>query len=79
MQIDTTPQKAPERKLDAVDTEWAEMNARNERERAALTKDETSHQDLPLAYNPDGTLSFFWFDAHEEAQGAELYLFGKVW
>ena len=35
-------------------------------------------QDLPLPLNPDGTLSFFWIDAHEEAQGAEIYLFGKI-
>lgn len=32
----------------------------------------------PLPLNPDGTLSFFWIDAHEENHGADLYLFGKV-
>jgi len=25
-----------------------------------------SAQDLPLPVNPDGTLNFFWIDAHEE-------------
>lgn len=29
--------------------------------------------------NPDGTLSFFWIDAHEEQQGSEFFLFGKIW
>jgi len=29
--------------------------------------------------NEDGTLSFYWFDAHEENYGADIYLFGKVW
>jgi hypothetical protein len=35
--------------------------------------------DLPLPTNSDGSLSFFWIDAHEENFGAELYIFGKVW
>ena len=29
--------------------------------------------------NPDGTLSFYWFDAHEENNGADLYIFGKIY
>ena len=33
--------------------------------------------DLPL--NEDGTLSFYWIDAHEEGNGAELYIFGKIY
>lgn len=33
----------------------------------------------PLSFNSDGTLSFFWFDAHEETYGSEVFLFGKVW
>ena len=36
-------------------------------------------QDLPLPLNPDGSLSFFWIDAHEEQFGTDFYLFGKVW
>jgi DNA polymerase alpha subunit A len=32
-----------------------------------------------LPVNSDGSLSFFWIDAHEENFGAELYIFGKVW
>ena len=36
-------------------------------------------QDLPLPLNPDGSLSFFWIDAHEEQFGTDFFLFGKVW
>lgn len=28
--------------------------------------------------NADGSLSFYWIDAHEENNGAELYIFGKI-
>lgn len=34
--------------------------------------------DLPLPLTPEGTLAFYWFDAHEENNGQDLYLFGKV-
>lgn len=33
----------------------------------------------PLHLNEDKSLSFFWFDAHEENNGRDIYLFGKVW
>jgi DNA polymerase alpha subunit A len=33
----------------------------------------------PIPYNPDGSISFYWFDAHEENFGSEIYLFGKVY
>lgn len=32
-----------------------------------------------VPFNKDGTLSFYWFDAHEENFGNDLYLFGKVY
>ena len=32
----------------------------------------------PLHLNEDKSLSFFWFDAHEENNGRDIYLFGKV-
>jgi len=35
--------------------------------------------DYPIKSNDDGTLSFYWFDAHEENYGADIWLFGKVW
>lgn len=34
---------------------------------------------MPLPLNDDGTLSFFYIDAHEEQNGHEIYLFGKVY
>ena len=45
-----------------------------------MTHDLTNQgQTYPLKFNDDGSLSFFWFDAHEENYGADIYLFGKVW
>jgi DNA polymerase alpha subunit A len=35
--------------------------------------------DHQLSLNNDGTLPFYWFDAHEENYGADIMLFGKVW
>lgn len=32
-----------------------------------------------IPFNEDGTLSFYWFDAHEENFGADIYIFGKVY
>lgn len=29
--------------------------------------------------NADGSLSFYWLDAHEENYGADIFLFGKIW
>ena len=34
---------------------------------------------MPLPLETDGTLQFFWIDAHEEQGGAEIFLFGKIW
>lgn len=34
---------------------------------------------MPLPLDSDGNLQFFWFDAHEENYGAEIFLFGKIW
>jgi len=36
------------------------------------------NEQIKVPFNEDGTLSFFWIDAHEENFGADLYLFGKV-
>jgi len=35
--------------------------------------------DMKIPYNSDGSLSFFWLDAHEENFGSDIYLFGKVY
>lgn len=34
---------------------------------------------MSVPYNADGSLSFYWYDAHEENFGADIYLFGKVY
>lgn len=36
------------------------------------------NNDMQVPYNQDGSLSFYWYDAHEENFGAEIFLFGKV-
>lgn len=36
-------------------------------------------QEFPLPLNEDGTLSFYWIDAHEENNGTDLYIFGKIY
>lgn len=54
------------------------LNLNNELRRTDVEAQLRSN-DLPLPTNPDGTLSFFWFDATEENFGADLFLYGKVW
>ena len=64
----------------SVEDDWMKLKIQNQ-----LTSTDNSRMpfdttvDLPLPLNPDGSLSFFWIDAHEEQQGNEIYLFGKVW
>lgn len=36
-------------------------------------------QEFPLPLNENGTLSFYWIDAHEENNGTDLYIFGKIY
>lgn len=65
----------------AVEKEWKEIRMQQEREKEAImqTSDKFKSTEYPLELNKDGTLSFYWFDAHEEAMGADIWLFGKVW
>lgn len=65
----------------AIEKEWKKI-----REQSLIDKQQVSNQQVPfqsfdhqLQYNEDGTLSFYWFDAHEENYGADIYLFGKVY
>ena len=37
------------------------------------------HLDQPLPLKADGSLAFYWFDAHEENNGQDVYLFGKIY
>lgn len=39
----------------------------------------SNQQEYPLPLNEDGTLSFYWIDAHEENNGADLFIFGKIY
>lgn len=70
-----------------MDKEWRQIQENQNRdEQRKNTSDMNSsfnnqgqQQSHNLKYNDDGSLSFYWFDAHEENQGADIYLFGKVW
>jgi hypothetical protein len=55
------------------------MQQEREKEAIMQTSDKFKSTEYPLELNKDGTLSFYWFDAHEEAMGADIWLFGKVW
>ena len=50
----------------------------NTQMREVNTADVIMNENIAVPYNADGTLSFFWYDAHEENYGADIYLFGKV-
>ena len=82
-QVQTDEPMAPKKDAQesAIEKEWKKV-----REQSLVDKAQVNQQQVPfqsfdhqLHYNEDGTLSFFWFDAHEENYGADLYLFGKVW
>jgi len=57
------------------------MRQQSELEKKALAgkSQPVTNAEYPLKTNDDGSLSFYWFDAHEENYGADIYLFGKVW
>jgi DNA polymerase alpha subunit A len=65
-----------------MDKEWRQIQQNMQQSEEQLRKtgaEPNQHQQYPLKFNDDGTLSFYWFDAHEENYGADIYLFGKVW
>jgi hypothetical protein len=64
-----------------IEKEWKEIRLQNEKERQSMMETSTQFKstEYPLKLNQDGSLSFYWFDAHEEAMGSDIYLFGKVW
>lgn len=55
-------------KVASVEDDWIKLRTQNQ----ILNPDTQKHmsafdsQQIPLPLNPDGTLSFFWIDAHEE-------------
>lgn len=73
------PEKEPEES--AIEKEWREIKQQNEQDRSLTMNSNQPVQNFEHALhkNPDGSLNFYWFDAHEESYGAEIFLFGKVW
>ena len=65
----------------AIDKEWREIKLQNEQDRQQMNESAAPIQSFnhPLKFNEDGSLSFYWFDAHEENYGADIFIFGKVW
>ena len=55
-------------KVASIEDDWIKLRTQNQ----ILNPDAQKHmsafesQQAPLPLNPDGTLSFFWIDAHEE-------------
>jgi hypothetical protein len=74
MESDSKPKVAT---IDPLNAEWETLNKRNEQDR--VVSEANTGMQHPVKYNDDGSLSFYWFDAHEETYGADIYLFGKVW
>ena len=61
-----------------IEEDWKKLKLQNQTINTASDASSALNKyDLPL--NQDGTLSFFWFDAHEEKFGSDIFLFGKVW
>ena len=62
--------------------EWQRIKRENFKENQEFNATDEQHllgdkKNLPL--NEDGSLSVFWFDAHEESNTTgEIYLFGKI-
>lgn len=66
-----------------IEEDWKDLKRKNldlnNEIRTANANQILNSQDMPLPLNPDGSLSFFWIDAHEEQYGTDFFLFGKVW
>jgi hypothetical protein len=59
------PKAVPEES--AIDRDWKEIKMQNEQDRSQYSTDaQFKNTEYPLKFNDDGSLSFFWFDAHEE-------------
>ncbi len=65
-----------------VDQEWEDIKAKNQVENEQFNKTDfdTLNQKKELPLNQDGSLSIFWYDAHEEyGDHGVVYLFGKCY
>ena len=64
------------------DDDWQALKNQNQHLNSELRNMDpniaSNVQDYPLPLNEDGSLSFYWIDAHEENNGADLYIFGKI-
>ena len=64
-----------------IEEDWKKLKLQNQQLNNEIRTTDASMQlsshNLPL--NADGSLSFFWIDAHEEIYGSDIFLFGKVW
>ena len=57
----------------ALEKDWREIKQQNEQEKNTYdTEAQFKNTEYPLKFNDDGTLSFFYFDAHEESYGGEI-------
>lgn len=74
-------EEKPQEEESAIEKEWKQLRMQTEQERAQMQGQREPLQNFahPLKLNADGSLPFYWFDAHEENYGADIYLFGKVW
>ena len=79
--VTPTPQRASEPQINT--DEWEKIKRQNAILNTNLGRTDVDatlkNADLALPLESDGTLQFFWIDAHEEQGGAEIYLFGKIW
>lgn len=77
------PKESENEQMKSVEEEWRQLKIQNHvlnTENRSINVDATlKFQDMPLSFEGDGTLQFFWTDAHEEQNGAEIFLFGKIW
>nr|AAG52947.1 type I DNA polymerase alpha [Urostyla grandis] len=63
----------------AIDEEWQLIKEQNEQMKVMTAASSESVDSYPLPVNKDKELAFFWFDAHEENMGLDVFLFGKVY
>lgn len=63
----------------AVNNEWEQIKQENRN--AQVSSSSSMATDIKVPYEQDGSVQFFFVDAHEEntSSGPVLMLFGKVW
>ena len=89
MKDEETKQPAPVKEtpvseqISSIEDEWRKLKIQNQILNTDFRRTDVDatlkFQDLPLPFESDGSLQFFWIDAQEELGGAEIFLFGKIW